>query len=246
MALKLWTVLKPSENDSLMNPRIKRTDFGAFVMVDDTHLSRWVEHDGRLDHAHNFIEQFRRFIPLGGTVIDAGTCIGDHTVTYANIVGPEGQVIGFEANPDAFECCSLNLAMYPNTRIINIGLSNRNGVLGIEIDANVGASHLSSGVGPNIEHVKLAPLDNYIDYVKRCDFMKVDIEGSEFDMLLGAKEFLKRYSPAILMEINDPALALQGATRTQVFEALATYGYSWTVAGGLADSPQYDILAVKD
>lgn len=112
----------------IMNPKIKRTDFGVFVMVDDTHLSRWVEQEGRLDHARHTLEKYRKFVPIGGTVLDLGTSIGDHTVTYASWVGPEGQVLGFEANPDVAECCSMNLAIYPWARCVNVALSDENGV----------------------------------------------------------------------------------------------------------------------
>ncbi len=225
-----------------MNPKIRRTDFDVYVMVDDTHLSRWVEQDRRLDHAHRYLERFRHLVPVGGTVIDCGTSIGDHTVTYASWVGPEGKVLGFEANPDVAECCALNLAIYPWATIHNMGISDGYGVTGIEVNPNVGASRLSQIADV---HVKLTPLDAYIDDVTRCDFIKVDIEGYEPRMLDGAKEFIKRYSPAILMEVNEGALAVQGSKTGDIYEKLRSFGYKWKVADGVLGSAQYDILAQR-
>lgn len=225
-----------------MNEKIKKTDFGVFVMVNDTHLSRWVEQDRRLDHAHGYLEKFRHLIPLGGTVIDAGTSIGDHTVTYSSWVGPTGKVLGFEANPDVAECCALNLAIYPWATIYNLGLSDDYGVSGIAINENVGASRLD----PSSEtHVKLTPLDAYINQVDRCDFIKVDIEGYEPRFLVGADEFIRRYSPAILMEVNEGALAAQGFVPDNIYRSLINLGYRWKVADGVFGSAQYDILAQK-
>ncbi len=222
-----------------MNKLIKRTDFGVFVMVNDTHLSRWVEQDGRLDHARHYIEKFKQFIPLGGTVIDCGTSIGDHTVTYASMVGPEGTVLGFEANPDVAECAALNLAIYPWARIINTGLSDDVGVAGIAISDNVGASHLI----PEGREIMLTPLDQWTGDLKRLDFVKVDIEGFEVRFLVGAKKTLERFKPAILMEVNRGALAVNGFKPSDIFDRLESMGYSWKVADGVYGSDQYDILA---
>ncbi len=224
-----------------MNPKITRTAFGAFVMVDDTHLSRWVEQEGRLDHARNYLQKFKKFIPEGGTVIDCGTSIGDHTVTYASWVGPNGTVLGFEANPDVAECCALNLAIYPWARIHNMGLSDDVGVAGIAVDANVGASHLV----PGGREVMLAPLDNYTKDLKRCDFIKVDVEGFEVRLLVGAKDTIARFSPAILMEVNSGALEKQGFTPRDIYDRLDAMLYRWTVVDGKFGTAQYDILATR-
>lgn len=210
-------------------------------MVNDTHLSRWVEQDRRLDHAHQYIAKFAHLIPLGGTVIDAGTSIGDHTVTYASRVGPDGRVIGFEANPDVAECCALNMALYPHATIYNVGLSDDYGVAGIAISENVGASHLVN----EGRDVKLEPLDAYIDRVDRCDLMKVDIEGFETRMLKGAQGFIKKYSPAIVMEINDGALRKQGSSQQELLIAVQDMGYKYIACDGIIGSAQYDILAVR-
>lgn len=208
-------------------------------MVNDTHLSRWVEETRRLDHAHGYIEKFRRFIPEGGTVIDCGTSIGDHTVTYASLVGPEGRVIGFEANPDVAECCALNLGIYPWAKVYNIGLSDDFGVCGIDISPNVGASKLIN----EGREVKLAPLDSFMEEIDRCDFIKVDIEGYEPKMLKGAKALIAKFKPTIVMEVNQGALEAQGFVPDNIYRILMNMGYKIEVCDGVAGSPQYDILA---
>lgn len=225
----------------MMNNKIKRLGSGIFVMVDDTHLSRWVERDGRLDHAHANIAKFAHLIPEGGTVIDCGTSIGDHTITYASMVGPSGTVLGFEANADVAECCALNLAGYGNTHIYNVGLAEDHGVAGIYVSPNVGASFLTK----TGREVMLYPLDHWTRELKRCDFIKVDIEGFEPRFLDGAKETIKRFSPHIFMEVNEGSLGHQGFTSEDIFSRLRALDYHWEAWDCVAGS-QYDIMCAKN
>lgn len=222
-----------------MNPKIQQTSFGVYVMKDDTHLSRWVEADGRLDHARHQLGKLKYLVPEGGTVVDCGTSIGDHTVTYASWVGPTGKVLGFEANPDVAECCALNLKIYPWATIHNVGLAESAGYADIQLDANVGASHLVEGKG-----IKLDKLDSFIEQMNgRCDFIKVDIEGYEPKMIAGAIETIRKFKPAIMMEINKGALERQGYNSDIIFRQFRQLEYDWTVIDGQYSSLQYDILA---
>lgn len=225
-----------------MNPSIERTDFGVFIMKGDSHLSKWVIEHQRLDVAAPFLERFRHLIPEGGTVIDCGTCIGDHMATYANWVGPNGTVIGFEPNPDVAECCALNMGIYPWARVFNVGLSDKHGVAALHREVNVGASFLMENEG---REVMLAPLDDYTKELIRLDFIKVDVEGFEPKLLAGAKETLKRFSPHILMEVNPGCLLKQGKTPTDIYARLAEAGYKWVVADGQEDAIHHEILASR-
>ena len=225
-----------------MNENIERTPFGVFVMKGDTHLSKWVYEHQRLDVAHEFLARFRHLIPEGGTVIDCGSCIGDHTVTYASWVGPRGTVIAFEANPDVAECCAMNLGIYPWARVFNVGLSDKHSVAAIHREPNVGASFLKEGEG---REIMLAPLDEYTHSLDRVDFIKVDVEGFEPRLIAGATKTLERFSPHILLEVNDGTLSKQGFVRDDVFAALARVGYTWSVADGHPSSGQYEILAKR-
>ncbi len=207
-------------------------------MVTDTHLSRWVEQDRRLDHARGYLERFRDHIPVGGTVIDCGTSIGDHTITYAEMVGPTGRVFGFEANPDVAECCQLNMGGFEWVEILPVGLSDTFSSAGIEVNENVGASRLVPG-----DSIQLSKLDDYLPLINRCDFIKVDIEGYEVKMLRGAEKLIRKYRPVILMEVNDGALRLQGTNPDVVWRTLMQYGYTVRVAEGEINTPMYDILA---
>lgn len=227
-----------------MSPKIKKLACGHHVMVDDSHLSKWIEEDGRLDHEHVYLERFKHIVPEGGTVVDCGTSLGDHTVTYASWVGPKGKVLGFEANPDVAECCRLNLHLYPHAIVHNVALSNVRGPGFLQIEVNVGASHIVNEESSRTVSTTFALLDDYIDQVDRCDFVKIDVEGCEPRLLDGGRKFLSKYHPRILMEINPGCLKKQGFQPDDIFKVLKELGYVWLIADGIPESIHYDILCV--
>ncbi len=201
------------------------TKEGWRVLKDDTHLSRWIEEHGRLDVAHHEIERyFAKYIPKGGTVIDAGASLGDHTTTYADLVGPRGKVWAFEPNPDSFFCLQCNMGSAHNTTCINRGLSDmpREG-LPLILNPNIGASHIalkpSLEDGPSVK-VDCFPLDTYIYGFERVDFIHLDVEGFEAQALIGATRTISKFRPVIVLELNKGCMARTGVSEPIIRELL--------------------------
>lgn len=68
--------------------------------------------------------------------------------------------------------------------------------------------HRSSGpIGKAIFPAKA--LDAIISEKEPVDFIKIDTEGAEFEVLLGAQNLLARYSPRMVIEIHDPSNELK-------------------------------------
>lgn len=212
--------------------------FGVMVIDGDTHISKWVEQSGKLRIAEKMLAPFRKYIPVGGTVVDAGAMIGDHTATYADWVGEEGHVIAFEPNPEAFECLSHNVQGMSQVELNRVGLSDAQSWVSICIDANAGASHLADGVGS----IRVVDLDHF--NLIWLDFFKLDVEGFETRALRGAKETIARLKPAMLIEVNDGALVRAGSSREELLDLIGGYGYKVTITetGIKWTDPQYDIL----
>jgi hypothetical protein len=61
--------------------------------------------------------------------------------------------------------------------------------------------------------------------IKRVDFIKADIEGWELQMLMGAQMTLKRFRPAILIELDEHHLARAGGTLESAWSFLTGLGY---------------------
>ncbi len=208
------------------------TKEGWRVLKDDTHLSRWVEEHQRLDIAHYEIDQFfARYIPQGGTVIDAGASLGDHTATYAELVGPGGKVWAFEPHPLAYHCLAANMAAAHNTTCINRGLSDiRREATLLVLDPNAGASYITLKPtpedGPSMS-VDCFPLDTYIYGFDRVDFIHLDLEGLEAQALIGATQVISKFRPVIALELNKKCMARTGVSEIILRELLTNVlGYS--------------------
>jgi len=88
--------------------QIMQTPEGWWVMKHDTHFSRWVEQARRLDHDQPVLQKLAPYIKPGSTVYDLGAALGDHTIFYLNLVGPQGIVVAIEPHPVQFECLKRN------------------------------------------------------------------------------------------------------------------------------------------
>lgn len=223
------------------------TDFNVAV-VDaghDQYLSRWVEQAGRLDLVAKWLEPFRCYMPEGARVVDVGACLGDHTVTYAQFVGTTGQVCAFEPNPEAFECLRYNSRAFPQIALYPLALGGRNGTGRLVPNyANLGNTKIiptdsDSGV-PTVK------LDVIAAPWSRLDFMKIDAEGMEPEILDGAAQTISRHHPVLLMEVNSYELALRGYRPASIYERLDILGYrvSHVRPADTLEGSELDILAV--
>lgn len=216
--------------------------FGVMVIDGDTHVSKWVEDSGKLRIAEKYLKSFQKYVPIGGTVVDAGAMIGDHTATYADWVGKEGSVIAFEPNPEAFECLRHNTQGMHQVSLNRCGLSNEPAWTSMSIDQNAGASHIN--LARHDESVRVVPLDDF--GLRNLDFFKLDIEGFEMKALIGAKNTILRLRPVMLIEVNEGALIRADSSRSELVKLIQDYGYTWSIteAGINWSDPQYDVLCI--
>jgi FkbM family methyltransferase len=226
---------------------IIRTKEGVHVLEHDSHLSRWVEEHGRLDIAEKEIERFAKYIPDGGVVVDAGANIGDHTMTYAKLVGPTGRVAAFEPNPLCYQALALNFELWKTVVPIKCGLAAREQKAWLQREENVGASYLVESDGKQEDEVRCAPLDEMLREIHRLDFIHLDCEGWELSALQGMRELLTRFRPVLVIEINKGCLARAGTDPHAIYQFLISLVYRWeelAVHPNPEDLEQRDILAI--
>lgn len=201
---------------------IIRTPEGVHVLETDSHLSIWVREQGKLDIAEGQIAFYAQFISKGGGVLDAGACIGDHTATYAKLVGPGGRVWALEPNPLSFQALRLNFEGQENVIPLNMALGEVPGFAKMHHEVNAGASFLTpDGDIP----VKAATIDGLP--LTRLDLIHLDCEGSEPAALRGARATLARFRPVIVLEIAHKCLERYGMNEPAVLRLLGELGYTW-------------------
>ena len=152
------------------------------------------------------IKKFRDIVNDGDTVIDCGANIGLHSFELSKLVGQGGDVYAFEAIPIIYDCLTKTVE---EKELLNI-TTNNYGLYSEDNEDLVFKSDLSgrSGMyrkGKVFEHtfnVKSITLDTYFkDYHKPIKFIKIDVEGAEFEVLKGATNLINKHKPSIIVEV---------------------------------------------
>ena len=186
------------------------------------------------------LEFMRRSVKPGATILDVGANIGLFTVEGALSVGPSGKVISIEASPNHAKHVSATAKLngMENVEVAAVAVGNYEGeaTLTLPKDANYGMFTLGGVAGDESFTVSVRRIDDIVGG-ERVDFIKMDIEGSEYGALLGALETIKRSKPIILIELNEAALVACGATSRQVKDLLESLGYKGRLLDGTPIAP---------
>lgn len=177
-----------------------------------------------------------RFLRPGMRVVDAGANEGFYSVFIAHGVGPTGQVIAVEPSPRERARLERNLAInsLSNVWVVSTGLGDQAGraVLHIADAEHNGQNTLGSFVYQGVSNagdlvVDLEPLDAIVERNadRKVDLIKMDVEGAEMKVLLGAQRTLRDSAPVILFELLDNALRAQGSSAQEIFEFLRSKRY---------------------
>lgn len=201
----------------LLDQDLVKTKQGIWTLKGDTHFKVWIEQTGRLDHDQHFLSYLLPCIPKGGTAIDIGAFIGDHTHAYIQkaINGAGGKVYAFEPNPQAYECLVRNCPLSVN---VNKALGHQNGSLSFnKTQGNYGASFVSASTSAHdlkTQQVETVRLDDFMETedVTRLDFIKIDAEGYEPFILQGALKTLMKFRPIMCVEMVDQHLLRSGSS----------------------------------
>jgi FkbM family methyltransferase len=201
---------------------MKLTRNGIAVLEHDTHISRWVEEHNSLIHNKSLERELKYYIRPTDHILEIGAYIGDNTAILRNLVGSEGKVYSYEPNPMAFECLDYNFKDSNIVSCYNVGFGKEKGSAKVILNDNVGASYLEPNGDIEITTIDSLGLQKYKD---RLDFIVIDAEGWELDILQGGVETLKTFKPTMLIEINRGTLEKFGKTPQDIFDFLKEIGY---------------------
>ncbi len=156
------------------------------------------------------MEFWRNWIKPGMTVIDVGANVGVYTFSAARRVGAEGCVLAVEPFSGCVRCleetCKINQISW--VKVCAGAASDHNGTVRLALNAanelnEVVSVEAEANMKPgSFEEVPCFTLDNLIEQenVTQVDFLKVDAEGHELQVLAGSDRLLTEFSPIILYE----------------------------------------------
>lgn len=162
------------------------------------------------------LQFFVEGVKPGDFVMDIGGNVGQYAVLFSSLVGPSGRVISFEPDPAHRSVLVKNLELngFRNqTRVEEFALSDLNGSHSFYSRNDQMSSLVRSGLGSNASEgdvseyvVKTTRLDDYLtqNELGFPDWVKIDTEGAEINVLRGARELL-RSSALLVCELHPYA-----------------------------------------
>ncbi|PYQ75680.1 MAG: hypothetical protein DMG01_18435 [Acidobacteria bacterium] len=172
----------------------------------------------------------------GMTVLDIGAHAGLYTMTAAKLVGACGRVVAFE--PSSRERARLERHLRLN-RIDNVTIEPiALGAVEGEVDLYVvdgrqtGCNSLRPPPGESVRAVR-APMSRLDDYavrgrLPRVDFVKIDVEGGERDVLRGGEQLFRRDRPVLMCEIEPARIAPWNYNPQEIFDLVSGWRYEWS------------------
>jgi FkbM family methyltransferase len=166
----------------------------------------------------------------GDVYVDVGAHFGFFSLYASHLVGISGTVIAIEAMPSTREFLEANL-LSNGARVIGVAASDSTGSATF-VDYGVIASSLNgfAGTTPRTKFattgvdvpVECAKLDDLLGGLDSLRLIKIDAESSEFKVLLGSLNLIRRHKPAIAIELGD----LDGRqSDVEIRDLLRTEGY---------------------
>lgn len=141
----------------------------------------------------------------GSIVIDAGANIGVFSTFAANIAR-QGNVYAFEPTRASFEILQENLKPYTYATAVQCALGNRTGSTELLIESTSGEGNTvsESGISGSYSCTEIVPITSIDAFVRehnlqRVDFIKIDTEGFEKEILEGAIETIQKYRPSLAL-----------------------------------------------
>lgn len=176
-------------------------------------------------------------LKIGDIVLDLGCYSGLTSITFSKQVGNEGRIISVEPDDINYQCTLKNVGF--NSRInglqnittLNCAISSVCGLMEFSSEGSMGSAPTGivgrfRGKVTTVECIDLLTLANR-QSLERIDFIKMDIEGSEVEVIKASEIFFRKYKPRLVIEphIVDGVLCDR-----EVMKCLNSYGYScWRI-----------------
>ncbi|MES2772730.1 MAG: FkbM family methyltransferase [Bacteroidota bacterium] len=175
-------------------------------------------------------------IQPGWDTMDVGAHFGYYTLLLHELTGPHGKTIAFEPSRLAFEKLTLNVAKQDRILAINLGAGS---ITGKQLLAERGTRSSESNsffdlAGARTILAAIVKLDDWIqEHAIIPKFIKVDVEGGEWELVKGASALLFLYHPIIAMEIRTVHFEESYYPAIEWLKANGYRMYSLAADGGL-------------
>lgn len=183
-------------------------------------------------HYEPEVQALEELLQGGDWVIDVGANFGLYTVLAGRKVEPEGRVLAFEPFPDSFQMLRRNSegnALQDVAQLWPCALGERTGTATLSVHADPGRNTLGSlgSEGGSEIQISVRPFDEIAEELamSRIDFIKMDVEGFELQVLRGARRSIEKFKPSVLFELNPMVCRQSGYDPADIVKFFQDAGY---------------------
>lgn len=165
--------------------------------------------------------------------------VGAATALYSRLFcacGPNHRAVAFEPSPSQLRRARTRIAHAGCESSIELracAVGQAPGRASVVVADNGFAKVEEAPGGPSSVDVEITTVDCEVERLGfDPDLLKIDVEGFEHEVLLGARRLLARRGPPICLELHLGLLERRGIAPRTVVEELATHGYSFRAHHG--------------
>jgi FkbM family methyltransferase len=209
--------------------------FSIYVQDEDASVGQHVKRDAYEPH---ITALFRDRLRPGMHVLDIGANIGYYTMLSASLVAPAGSVTAIEPNPISAKLleASRRANSFDNVTVLQVAAGRTLGLLVLHGSYGNVMTSAAPGEAAALMNSTTVPsfrVDDLIPRNKNIDFVKIDVEGAEYNALLGASELIKRCHPTIVSEFSPSTMpGISGVDGRGYLRFLIEFGYKMSVIEG--------------
>jgi FkbM family methyltransferase len=156
-------------------------------------------------HEDDIIEHFSP--KQGDIVVDIGAAFGFYTIISSKRVGINGKVLAIEAHPSNFGMLNRNIKLNQLTNVIPLNYAVYSKETKIKLYNNYSIMHERIEGEPTTKFVEVNA--NTLDYILQqqqviqVNWIKIDVEGAELEVLKGAQNVLSKSKDiSLLIEVH--------------------------------------------
>jgi FkbM family methyltransferase len=202
------------DNYVLLEFSVPKYDYKFYSLI-TRKVENFLIHDVHTSMSAHEDDIIERFTPKeGDVVIDIGAAFGFYTIIGAKRVGTKGKVVAIEANPSNFEMLNRNIKLNQLTNVISLNnavYSKETKIKlylpGEELGHTTYNTVMSDRARTEDKFVEVSA--NTLDYLLQLNeitdvnWVKIDVEGAEFEVLKGASNVLSKSKDiALLIEVH--------------------------------------------
>lgn len=197
------------------------------------------------------------------TIMDVGANIGQTALNMRKKQKKKGiapTIYAFEPFPDTFEKLDRNVQKnnaQKEIHCVRLGIGSEAGVLPMikHSEANSGGYRISPVQVPGSIDIRVSTIDTFVEQqnIQKIDFLKIDVEGFEMEVLKGARKTIQQFRPVLVFEYGIENILAQNGNIEEVLSWILENNYKISTKEGLSDlnlilslSEQTDLICLPN